>query len=288
MVNLSTQYTPTIKQSTLNLLFPQWQGSGNVALYKGAKQLRSCFPAEETFIEVPVASTYSITVTENILGLSQISSQLISVSNTITTLSPERIFTIGGDCSVEIAPVSFLNQKHNGIAVVWLDAHGDLNTPTSSPSKHFHGMPLRSLLGQGLDCITKQAFSTLIPSQIFLVGTRELDRPEKDFISQNGLRIFSGSSVNEGHNSQLLSAIKKAGFHKIYIHLDLDVIDPTDFPYVACPTPKGIRIKQLKQLLLELTNSFESVGASILEFTPTGPNTDGALVASALADIVRK
>lgn len=276
-----------IQNSALNLLFPQWQGSDNIALYRGAKQLYSSLSEKEAFVEVPVASTYSIAVMENVLGLSQISSQLTSVSGIIKDHNPERIFTIGGDCGVEIAPISFLNQKHSGIAVVWLDAHGDLNTPASSPSKHFHGMPLRSLLGQGSAYITRQAFSTLMPNQIFLVGTRELDQPERVFISQNRLRVFSANSVNQSRNGQLLSAISAAGFHKIYIHLDLDVIDPKDFPYVACQTSKGIRIEHLRQLLLELMNSFESVGASILEFLPIGSGVDGTLTASALADIIR-
>lgn len=271
----------------LNLLFPQWQGANNIALYRGAKQLCDALSSKKTFVEVPIASTYSMTIEENVLGLSQLSAQLTSASSIIKEQNPERIFTLGGDCGVEIAPISFLNQKHNGIAVVWLDAHGDLNTPTSSPSKHFHGMPLRSLLGQGSACITRQAFSTLMPSQVFLVGARDLDRPEKTFVSQNGLRLFSVNSVNERENASLLSAIKAAGFHKLYIHLDLDVIDPIDFPYVACQTPKGIEIEHLKQLLSELIDGHEIVGASILEYLPTDSDSDGTLIVSKLTDILR-
>ena len=275
------------QNSVLNLLFPQWQGAGNIALYRGTKQLHSALSFKDSFVEVPVASTYSMAVVENVLGLSQISTQLACASNIIKAQDPERIFTLGGDCGVEIAPISFLNQKHDGIAVVWLDAHGDLNTPESSPSKHFHGMPLRSLLGQGSAYITRQAFSTLMPSQIFLVGARDFDQSERQFILQNSLRVFSANSVNEKRNSQLLSAIKTTGFHKIYIHLDLDVIDPTDFPYVSCQTPKGIEIDHLKQLLSELIDSGEIVGASILEFLPTDSNLDGTPIASELAGILR-
>lgn len=271
----------------LNLLFPQWQGAGDIALHRGAKRLHGALSAKDSFVEVPVASTYSIAVEENVLGLSQISAQLTSASRIIEEHNPECIFTLGGDCGVEIAPISFLNQKHDGIAVVWLDAHGDLNTPTSSPSKHFHGMPLRSLLGQGSDCIAKQAFSTLMPNQIFLVGTRELDQPEREFVSQNSLRVFSANSVNEKQNGHLLSAIRAAGFHKLYIHLDLDVIDPADFPHVACQTPQGIEIERLKQLLSELIDSHEIVGASILEFLPTDSNLEGSPIASELIDLLQ-
>ena len=271
----------------LNLLFPQWQGAGNIRLYEGAKRLYGFLPSREPFVEVPVTSTYSIAATENVLGLNQISAQLSCAADIISQRDPERIFTLGGDCGVEVAPISYLNRKHNELAVIWLDAHGDLNTPASSPSKHFHGMPLRSLLGQGNTHITSQAFSTLVPSQIFLVGTRELDKPERAFIKQNGLRIFSASSVNKGQNEPLLAAISAAGFRKIYIHLDLDVLEPTDFPHVACRTPGGIRVSCLKQLLSGLIGRFESVGASVLEFLPTGSSVDGISEAASLVGIVQ-
>ena len=275
------------QSSVLNILFPQWQGSGNIRLYDGAKQLHSALPTRAPFVEVPVSSTYSMTATENILGLSQISAQLNYAADIISKHDPERIFTLGGDCGVEVAPISFLNQKHNEIAVVWLDAHGDLNTPDSSPSKHFHGMPLRSLLGQGNAHIINQSFSKLLPSQIFLVGTRELDEPEQAFIKRNGLRIFSARSVNTGQHEQLIAAISAAKFRKVYIHLDLDVLEPTDFPYVACRTPRGIRVDCLKQLLSELLDRFESVGASVLEFLPGGVSTKGLSEATSLAEMIQ-
>ena len=275
------------RSSVLNLLFPQWQGAGNIGLYNGAKQLHSALPSKASFVEVPVSSIYSIAIAQNVLGLSQISAQLNCASKIISDRDPECIFTIGGDCGVEIAPVSFLNRKHDGVAVIWLDAHADLNTPTSSPSKHFHGMPLRSLLGQGSADVMSQLFSTLVPGQIFLVGTRELDGPERAFVSQNRLRIFSASSINRGQNSQLLSAISATGFCKIYVHLDLDVLEPTSFPHVACRTPKGISVDRLKQLLSELADSFEVVGASVLEFLPAESSVEGTIVASSLANILQ-
>ena len=76
------------QNSSLNLLFPQWQGAGNIGLYKGAKQLHTTLPSKESFVEVPVASTYSMTVEENILGLSQISIQLTRAVSIIEEHNP--------------------------------------------------------------------------------------------------------------------------------------------------------------------------------------------------------
>ncbi len=255
--------------TTFNLFFPQWQGSGKIELYEGAKLLYESLGDRTAFTSIPVSSTYALTPNQNILGYSQILSQLSAACRIIKTHNPAKILVIGGDCSVEIAPVSFLNRKYGrSLAVIWLDAHGDLNTPSSSPSGHFHGMPLRTLLGEGNADILNQAFSRLISEQVFLVGARELDRPESNFIRQHALPVFSASAVNRRENGRLLAAIKSGGFSQLYIHLDLDVVEPEEFPHVACPVPNGINTESLRHLLIDLKDNFEIVGTSILECCP--------------------
>lgn len=270
---------------TLNLFFPQWQGSGRLDLYEGAKLLYKSLHDKISLTQIFTSPTYSLAVDENILGYSQIFSQLLDACRVIEAYNPERILTIGGDCGVEIAPVSFLNKRYDqALAVIWLDAHGDLNTPISSPSAHFHGMPLRVLLGEGNASIVNQAFSTLRPDQVFLIGAREFDPLEKSFIQQEKLSIFSARAINDGDQIQLFSVLEKAGFDKLYIHLDLDVIEPEEFPHVACPTPSGIRIHCLKDLLAGLRSNFDVVGFSILEFLPAEPKTLAALAVVKLLD----
>ncbi len=252
----------------LRLFFPQWQGSGHLALYEGACQLREAL-RPLAFTNVPVSRTYSLTTCENILGYSQIATQLSQACQILAFHNPNKLFTLGGDCGIEIAPVSFLNQKYGSdLAVIWLDAHGDLNTPDSSPSAHFHGMPLRTLLGEGDPALLKQAFSVLSPEQIFLVGTRELDPPEGRFIRKKSISVLSSQAVNAEQGKSLIQQIKSAGFTRLYIHLDLDVIDPQDFSRVVCLTPNGIRLESLQKFLRNLRDSFDAVGSSILEFLP--------------------
>lgn len=261
---------PEFLPETLNLFFPQWQGSGRFELYEGAELLYELLQDRISFTQIPTSLTYSLTVDRNILGYSQIFSQLLDACKLIQAHNPERILTIGGDCGVEIAPVSFLNQKYDrSFAILWLDAHGDLNTPDSSPSSHFHGMPLRVLLGEGNADIVSQAFSQLEPNQVFFIGAREFDVPERSFIQQKELSVFSAESINNGDYNKLFSTLDKAGFKKLYVHLDLDVIEPQEFPYVACPTPNGIGINELQKFLVELEQNFALVGFSVLEFLPT-------------------
>lgn len=269
----------------LNLFFPQWQGSGNIALHTGAYLLHEQLCTIASFSHIPVSLTYSLTARNNILGYSQISAQLLEACRMVALQNPAKIFTLGGDCGVEIAPVSYLNQKYgSSLAVIWLDAHGDLNTPDSSPSAHFHGMPLRSLLGEGDRNIIAQAFSTLKPEQVFLVGTRELDPPEGSFIQQKSLSMLSAKAVNRGNYEPLISKIKSAGFTKLYIHFDLDVLDPEEFPDVVCPTPNGVHTAPLRELLAGLKENFEIVGTSVLEFLPARSTVSAASEVIALLD----
>jgi arginase len=270
---------------TLNLFFPQWQGSARFELYEGAKLLYESLHNRISFNQIPTALTYSLVTEGNILGYSQILSQLLDACRVIQSHNPKRILTIGGDCGVEIAPVSFLNKRYDqALSVIWLDAHGDLNTPSSSPSAHFHGMPLRVLLGEGNTNIVNQAFSTLRPEQVFLVGAREFDLPEKSFVEEEELSVFSAKKINSGDGDQLFSILDKTGCNKLYIHLDLDVIEPEEFPYVACPTPGGISIEKLRDLLAELRSNFDIVGVSVLEFLPAAFRNAAALEIIKLLD----
>lgn len=273
--------------NTLNLFFPQWQGSGRLELYNGAQLLHEFLCPRLSFAKISVSQAYSLLTHDNILGYHQILSQLLEASKVIQTHEPHRILTIGGDCGVEIAPVSFLNKRYDqALTVIWLDAHGDLNTPTSSPSNHFHGMPLRVLLGEGDAEIVSCTFSSLRPEQVFLVGAREFDFPEEQFIQQKKLSILPAEAINNGEFEGLLSALSKTGSDKLYVHLDLDVIEPEKFPHVACPIPKGIHISRLKNLLARLNHSFDIVGCSVLEFLPVGAKQQAVLDVIQLLDSI--
>ena len=270
---------------TLNLFFPQWQGSARFELYEGAKLLYESLHNRISFTQIPTSLTYSLVADENILGYSQIYSQLLDACRVIQEHNPQRILTIGGDCGVELAPVSFLNKMYaQALTVIWLDAHGDLNTPSSSPSAHFHGMPLRVLLGEGNADIVNCIFSTLRPEQVFLIGAREFDSPERKFIQQKGLSVFSAKAINDRDFDRLFSMLGKAGSDKLYIHLDLDVIEPEEFPHVACPKSGGIHIDKLRDLLVSLRSNFDIVGCSVLEFLPSGAKNLATLEVVKLLD----
>lgn len=251
----------------LNLLFSQWQGSGRTKdLYHGALKIKEKYLLDNKFEEIKIRSNDNLIIENDILGYKEILEQLKDAAELISNVTPDTIFTIGGGCDVEVAPVSYLNEKYNGnLAVIWFDSHGDLNTPSSSPSKKFHGMPLRALLGDGNQHIVEKCFSKINPSQLILIGTRDLDSPEEEYVEENNIITFPVELIQK---DTILDTIKKIGFDNVYIHIDLDVLDPTIFPSVACPTPNGIDFEKLNDILQHIKNNYNIVGLSLLEYSP--------------------
>jgi arginase len=261
----------------LNLLFPQWQGSGpsNILFY-GANSLADACP-DIDFVPIPVPEEERLQISHGILGYGAIVSQLVRVKETIEQANPKSIMVIGGDCGVELAPVSFMNRVHGGnLALVWLDAHSDLNTPASSPSKHFHGMPLRALCGEGEQTILDHCFSFLSPRQVILAGARQFDPAEQQFIQDHAItQVFIQEMVSDP--GSITRRIREKGFDNVYIHIDMDVLDPGEYPHVKHPTPHGLTLKTLEKILLELASSFHVAGLGLMEFTADNMTLPGKL-----------
>ena len=253
----------------LYLFFPQWEGSGETnELYTGASILHQFLKPTLPFAEIEVESTHELSVEHGITGYAHILRYLQEARHLLSTRNPRRIFSLGGDCGIEVAPISFLNKRYaEDLAVIWLDAHPDANTPQSSPSQTFHGMALRTLLGTGDPRLLASSFSTLRPQQVFLAGVRDLDPPEKQFIEHAQIVSFSCEQLTS-HADEVVEAIKRQGFSHVYLHMDVDVLDPDLFPAVKCPSPGGIDMDTLKHIHHTITSNVSPVGWSIVEVTP--------------------
>ncbi len=255
---------------SVTLIFPQWQGSGKRKfLYEGAVLIRDRLLDATQYKEVSVSLDGNIKLEKGIWGYRQIHDQLKNACDIIARESPEKIFLIGGDCGTELAPVSYLNKLYDGdLAVLWLDAHGDLNSPITSQSHNFHGMPLRSLLGDGERSIVSQCFSILKPSQVIMGGIRDLDPPEAEFIKKNDIDVLTVSDIEK--DPEIASRrVKAKGFHHVYVHIDLDVLDSGKCPWALCLTPDGMDTSVLMKMIKDLKRKSSMVGISIVELRPT-------------------
>ena len=163
---------------------------------------------------------------------------------------PERPLVLGGCCCSHVGAVEGLAARHDRFAVVWLDAHGDLNTPESSPSGNEWGMPLRMLLDGG----------AVRPDDVALVGARNLDPPEDEFIAQSGLHAGP-------------HAIDRAleGVDCVYVALDVDVFDPAEMA-VWLPEPGGPTVDEIERLLASLAGRATVLGVGFTGLAPDPAN----------------
>jgi len=249
----------------LKLLYPEWQGCHNPQVHASTLWLAAGISDRNDCLIIDTPEQESIGKIDGVFGLDSIAPRFERALQNLSEANPSHLLMIGGTCGAEAAPIAYLNKRYSGeVAVVWLDAHSDLNTPTSSPSGRFHGMVLRTLLGDGPASYTSKIKRPLIPSQIFLAGVRDLDPPEQVFISAANIPIFS--PLDQTSTQRLVEAIATAGFEKIYIHVDVDVLNPASFPDSLMPTPGGPSIQDLEHCILALTNAFDAVGISIVEY----------------------
>ena len=241
---------------------PQWQGSGPTdELRWGAEAFKTYFKDSETAV-IPL-SMKELTMVDNIQCFEPLLEQTRLFKEIIVKTGPDRIATIGGDCAVEIMPVSYLNKLYGGdVCVIWIDAHADLNTPESSPSKAFHGMPLRTLLGEGNDAFVGLLFSQLKPEQVCYVGLRDLDEPESRYITQHSMTTVADCRFEDVQD-------KIKGFNYVYIHLDLDVLDRSEYAYSMFPTNIGSTVADVAELVRKIKANCTVVGFCITESIAT-------------------
>ena len=251
---------------SLYLLYPEWQGSGkSPAVQAGATTIaRALFPGVP-FLTIDSPGDEALARTDGVVGLTSIAPRFRDAIARVRAAAPERILTIGGTCGVEAAPVAYLNERCGGdLAVVWLDAHGDLNTPASSPSGNFHGMILRTLLGDGPDAFTRELRRPLRPAQLFLAATRDLDPAEAEFVSRASISVTPPAAFDDPES--LVTRIRERGFSRVYLHLDLDALNPADFPDTLMRTPGGPGLAGVCAMMRALAGAFTIAGASIVEY----------------------
>jgi arginase len=150
---------------------------------------------------------------------------------------PERPLVLGGCCCAHIGAVEGLASRVDRLAIVWLDAHGDLNTPETSPSGNPWGMPLRTLLDSG----------AVRADDVAHVGARNLDAPEVEFMAVAGI------------SDDVETAL--AGAEAVYVALDADVLDPAE---ISCfmPEPAGLPTAEVESLLRDLPLPLAGAGFS--------------------------
>lgn len=255
----------------LILINGQWQGGGNLETYTAAMQIKRYYNlAGRPTVVVPVSTEADLPLEHRIWGCSVIKKQICAALDILQRRSPAGLLTVGGGCDADVASIAYLNQKYDGdLSVLWMDAHGDINAPSGSASHLFYGMPLRALLGEAPP-VSGLLPRPLLPEQIVLFGSRDLDEGERRFIKKHAISLVPVISDEAAVPAAVDRALGKAGKRHLYVHLDLDVLAPEDFSDTPVPVPGGYSYEAVCKLLYHLAAHCSLVGMGIFEYKASG------------------
>jgi arginase len=184
---------------------------------------------------------------------------------------------LGGDHSISVGTVSgiaaFARSKRKKVGLLWIDAHGDINTPDTSPSGNIHGMPVASLLGEGPGELTGIAGADpkVNPRNVALVGIRSLDEGEKVRLKRHGVQVHTMSDVDRNGIHRIM---KKAlawvtdGTDYVHVSFDLDAVDPTVAPGVGTPVKGGLDYREAHLIMEILHDSGVMTSLEMVEVNP--------------------
>jgi arginase len=167
---------------------------------------------------------------------------------------PERPLVLGGCCCSHVGAVEGLSARHGRLALIWIDAHGDLNTPETSPSGNEWGMPLRMIVDSG----------AVRPEDVALVAARDLDPPERDFIRESGVHMGKDAAA------RVLGEVDC-----VYVAVDVDGLDQDEVA-AFMPVPGGMAVAETEALLRGIATDCAVVGAGLTGLVPDAKNLEPA------------
>lgn len=246
--------------------YPQWQGSSrSTNILRGAKAV-----AEVCSRFAPLVSLHESDATGDDHGVHHWHAVLdlfYQAQRTLAAHRPRRLLTAGGDCAVDVAAIDYLRSLYPDLQVIWVDAHMDANTPDTSPSGCFHGMPVTAIMGFAPEPMRRLLGAPIAPERFRYYGVRVADSGDEAFGTAHGLRMLEADHAFDG---------------PVHIHFDLDALDPVEFPYLAYREPDGVSVAAALALVRRIAAQADLVGLTITEFAPANEEEAqrGSLVVS--------
>lgn len=181
----------------------------------------------------------------------------------------ERAVILGGDHSVALGSVSASLYASDHVGVLWIDAHGDFNTPEISPSGNVHGMVVSALMGK---CPPPLVIGErrLQADQIIMIAIRDLDPAEKVAIRQAGIKVMSMSEIDENGMADVMRAALRAmgSVETIHVSFDMDSLDPSVAPGVGTPVSGGLTIREAHLIMEMLADDGRVRTLDLVEVNP--------------------
>lgn len=183
---------------------------------------------------------------------------------------------LGGDHSIAIGTIAGVaahaREHRKRLGVLWIDAHGDLNTPETTPSGNIHGMPLAASIGRGAIEVTSVGgdFRKVDPRDVVLIGTRDLDDGERKLIKHLGINIFTMEDIDK-HGMSVIMARALRRIRQVdllHVSLDLDGVDPQVAPGVGTPVKGGLNYREAHLIMETLNESQKMTSLEVVEVNP--------------------
>ncbi len=270
--------------NTIRLVYPQWQGA-NIArwipdlppedasrgYYLGAMLLDFLAPKSEneTYV-VPVSTDISERIEKDgVLDRDIIAKQTAAALDILRIARPDRVVTLGGECSVSVPVFTYLANKYDGdAAIVWIDAHPDITLP-GDDYNGYHAMALSACMGMGNREIVDLLPAKIPSTDICLAGLRECEYPyiEKR-VGQLGLKHFSPPQLASG-SKDLIDWLRGTGKSKVMVHFDMDVMDPAEILAAVADGPEGgMKLHEVVRLINDIAAEKELIALTVAEPMP--------------------
>jgi arginase len=262
------------QNSTVVLSTNLWFGSPHSAqLTEGTRALEVAFTYLQPIVQYRVDSSASSATVHGIRNFRLYRDALHEVRATLVGRKARKVVLLGGGCAAAIAVIPYLASIHPDLRLIWIDAHGDLNIPSTSESGYIHGMALGALIDAPTRLLFSPDASGLDPAHIALCGQKVLDPYEREVRQKLGIRQLSV----DGDFASLGDFLSRSGNSPVYLHIDLDVLHPDSYLNPKCTVPAGLDLRSLSRLLAYVQQRAPVAGFSVAENFETDPGRLAAL-----------
>ena len=207
-------------------------------------------------------------VADGVLDRDIIARQTRAALDILGVASPDRIVTLGGECSTSVAPFTYLADRYDGdLAVVWIDAHPDITLPGDAYTG-YHAMAVTACMGMGDRQITGILPARIDPSRIMYVGLRDWERDEIRLRHRRYGIPFATPEAMRTDSREVTDWLKTCGASRVAIHLDLDVLDPAEIIAAVGIIDGGMTMAEVSRTINDIANEKELVALTVAELMP--------------------
>lgn len=267
---------------------PLFYGCDKPGVEKGPEELRKnnlidIFEENHTVYDLGDIEVEKANAEDKFLSNSKLKylDQVVNANNNLATKVLEALenntlpFIVGGDHSLALGSIAGSSQfLGNDLAVIWIDAHGDINTHETTPSGNIHGMPLAASMGIGYEKLTSIFFNNfkVKPQNVFILACRDLDEGEIELIDKLDINVWTNQDINnKGIDKvvkELLSLISSKNIKNIHLSYDIDCLDPEYVPGTGTPVSDGLSFSESKSLLEAILGTSLVKSIDFVEYNP--------------------